>query len=64
MKKVEPITRPQWDAIVQAVLLLRDARDALASAGCPRAAKAVGKALKSAEGAERHALRRWARRDG
>jgi len=37
---------------------LREARDLLAQAGCPQATKAVRRAMKSVEGAQRHATRR------
>ena len=60
--KIKPITQEQCDAINQAVRFLRGARSALAYGGCPKAAKAVAGALKSAEGAQRHARHRWARR--
>lgn len=46
------------DRVESAVAGLRRARDLLVLAGCPAAARAVRKALKSAEGARRHALRR------
>ncbi|HRY01581.1 MAG TPA: hypothetical protein P5256_00530 [Beijerinckiaceae bacterium] len=37
---------------------LREARDLLMQAGCPQATKAVRRAMKSVEGAQRHAARR------
>jgi hypothetical protein len=43
-------------AITQARLALMAARDHLRAAGCKRAADYAARALKSAEGAERHAI--------
>lgn len=44
-------------AIRTAIARLKDARDGLRGAGCKNAADYVARALKSAEGAERHAQR-------
>lgn len=43
-------------AVQCAILRLREARDHLALAGAPKALAKVRRALKSAEGAERHAI--------
>lgn len=43
-------------AITQARVALMFARDRLRAAGCKKAADYVARALKSAEGAERHAI--------
>ena len=47
--------------VERAILLLRQARDALVRAKAPRAADKVRRALKSAEGAHRHAHGRCTR---
>jgi hypothetical protein len=49
-----------WREVVgvrRALLLLREARDLLTHAGARKASRAVSRAIKSAEGAERHAER-------
>ena len=56
--KVKPATQAQADALQRALRSLRDARYCLMFADCPQAADATRRALKSAEGAERHMLRR------
>lgn len=52
----EQLTEP-YKLVTEAIALLRDARDKLVKARAPMAAKAVRAALKSAEGAQRHASR-------
>jgi hypothetical protein len=55
MREAEPMTRLHLHQIDRAVTQLRDARDELRAAGACRAAAAVARAVKSAEGARRHA---------
>lgn len=43
--------------VARAIVALRKARDILVDAGAPRATEKVRRALKSAEGAYRHAMR-------
>lgn len=58
MNKLRDIYRSE--ACGEAFTLLRRARDLLVRAGAPRAADKVRRALKSADGAHRHAvLRRY-----
>lgn len=57
---LRPATANDVAEVRYAVSLLREARDLLVSADCPQAARKVRRALKSAEGAERHVLRRAA----
>lgn len=56
-RKLRRATFEQTGAIGEAVTLLAKARDLLVSGGAPRAAAKVRRALKSADGAHRHALR-------
>jgi hypothetical protein len=55
---MKPITRGQFEDIEQALGHLTLARGMLRGAGCPEAAKAVTRAIKSTEGAKRHGERR------
>lgn len=55
---LKPLSYAEARKVGQALQNLRDARDLLASIGAQRAADKVRGALKSAEGAERHAERR------
>lgn len=57
-RAVQPITAQQLTQIEAAVSRLREARGLLRDAGANRAADYVARALKSAEGAQRHAERR------
>lgn len=54
---VEPALKDVW-RVKRAIKLLRAARDELKDAQCPRATDKVRRALKSAEGAERHVRHR------
>ena len=60
MPKKQPMTVTDWGVRVnvtrRAVQELRTVRFQLADVGANQAAKAVARALKSVEGAERHAL--------
>lgn len=56
--KLRPATEDDVDTIDMAIGNLRVARDDLREAGAVRAALAVSRAIKSAEGALRHAERR------
>ncbi len=56
--KMKPITTDQRLAIDYAILHLAKARGALRSAGATKTAAYVSRAMKSAEGAARHADRR------
>lgn len=56
--KLKPATRAQVGAAQRAVWALENARDLLVEAECPKAAAAVRRALKSAQGALNHASRR------
>lgn len=56
-RKLRAITRDELNRIGVACRMLEDARDSLAGAGAKRAADYVRRALKSARGAERHAIR-------
>lgn len=58
MSKLKPISVRQHAALLDAIDDLRAARGRLRFAGATRAAAYVGRALKSAEGAARHAERR------
>lgn len=60
-RPIRPATKTTAYDVEMAVAALRDARDILKNAGAPRAAAAVRKALKSAEGAYRHACHRMYR---
>ena len=55
MRTIRPATDHDVATIAAATDKLREARDLLRHAGAPRAAKAVARAIKSAEGAHRHA---------
>jgi len=59
MPTIRPVKADDLTEIRAAIAKLREARDLLAHAGAKRAAEYVRRALKSAEGAERHALRAW-----
>lgn len=61
--KIKPATQEQATALRLALRSLRNARYCLMFAECPAATDAVRRALKSAEGAERHMLRRLQHRD-
>jgi hypothetical protein len=56
--KLKPATQGQADTLQRALHRLHDARIFLKIAGCPAALAAVRRAIKSAEGAERHMQRR------
>lgn len=60
-RKIKPATLVDVDSVDHAIVLLRDARRALVEAGATTAAKAVARALKSAEGAHRHTWHRYHR---
>jgi alkylated DNA nucleotide flippase Atl1 len=58
MRPIAPATADDAATIAAATDKLREARDLLRLAGAPRAAKAVARALKSADGAGRHVAHR------
>ncbi len=58
MPELKPMTYAEARKVVDAIAALRTARDLLAGSGSDRAADAVRRAIKSAEGAKRHADRR------
>ena len=62
-RKVKPATQDQSDRLSSALRMLRHARDLIASADCPETLAKVRAAITSAEGAERHMLRRLLPRD-
>lgn len=64
MRTIRPAGTSERQLIDVAVQRLRTARDALRAAGAPRAAAATRRALKSAEGAQRHVRHRLARAKG
>lgn len=55
---IRPITWEQRQALARAWEHLRAARDELRVADCPRTLDKVRRALKSADGAHRHAVHR------
>lgn len=59
--QLEPATDEQAASIERAILDLRRARDLLAYAKATKAAAAVRRAIKSADGARRHVTHRLAR---
>lgn len=56
-RKLRTTTPADLRDITAALVNLKCAREQLKRAGCKTAAEYVGRALKSAEGAERHAIR-------
>lgn len=60
MTAPRPHTADTDNALADALVLLRHAREAAKKADSPRAAAAIRRALKSTEGAQRHANRRRA----
>ena len=61
--KIKPATPKQAEKLQLAVDYLRHARNMLSDADCPQALDTARRALKSAEGAQRHMLRRLQHRD-
>ena len=61
MRPIRPASPRDVLAIAHAVTLLAEARSCLCRAGAPRAHAAAQRALKSAEGAQRHVCHRLAR---
>lgn len=57
-RKLRPATPRQHQRLKDALEYLREARKCVADAECPSTLKKVQSAIKSAEGAERHMLRR------
>ena len=55
--KLRTATAADLGKIQAAIKTLRTVRDELKSAGCRQSARYVARALKSVEGAERHAMR-------
>lgn len=55
--KLRTVTGSDVDSITTAIRTLRFARDRFRTAGARKAARAVARALKSADGALRHARR-------
>ena len=62
MRSLRPATRAQTDAASATIAALRQARDHARKADSPRTLERILKALKSAEGARRHAAHRFNRR--
>lgn len=58
MRKLRRMTTDQYAGVIVAVTMLREARDMLKRCACPQATNYVRRAIKSAEGARRHGLRR------
>lgn len=61
MRLIQPAREADAEAIASAIAALREARRLLGDAKARMAAKAVARALKSAEGAARHVRHRIAR---
>lgn len=61
MPKLRPAQKAHLQAAKDAVNALRDARTFARKANSPKALVAINKAIKSAEGAARHAANRHAR---
>lgn len=57
-RKLAPAKGMESICLVYAIDHLRRARHAMAGADCPKAMAAIRRALRSAEGAERHMRRR------
>lgn len=53
-------TTAQAKALTRALTLMRSAREELKRADCPRSLERLRRTIKSAEGAERHMVRRLA----
>jgi hypothetical protein len=53
-REIRPATHAQLDQVRTAIRKLREARNLLTQAHCPRATQYVRRALASAGGAERH----------
>lgn len=62
MRPITPATDADAAGVRAAIAKLREARDLLRVAAAPAAAKAVARALKSADGARRHVDHRIRRR--
>lgn len=60
-RKIKPATIEDRASVDLAVMLLKDARNSLRAAGALIAAAKVRRALKSAEGAQRHVRHRLLR---
>lgn len=58
MRNIAPYTPGTLDDVRAAIVHIKAAIQHLSKAGSPKAATAAGRALTSAEGAERHAQRR------
>lgn len=58
MRTLRPATPRQHGRLKDAIAYLREARKCVADADCPSTLKKLRSALKSAEGAERHMIRR------
>jgi hypothetical protein len=58
-RKLRPVTTEQMISLTVAIETLKLVRTKLKHAGCPKTLTKVHSALKSAEGAYRHAERRW-----
>lgn len=56
--KIRPITKEQRAALLSGIYFLKMARARFLTANCPSTLKKVRSAIKSAEGADRHAERR------
>lgn len=61
MRQIQPADEADAETIATAIAALREARRLLGDARARMAAKAVARALKSAEGAARHVRHRIAR---
>lgn len=60
-RPLTPAAKMDSECIVLGIEKLKDARSLFALAKCPRAVAAVSRAIKSAEGAQRHLVRRLKR---
>ncbi|RVT39195.1 hypothetical protein [Sphingobium algorifonticola] len=61
MRKIRPASEETRETVAQAIEHLRQARTLLRESGAPRAAEAARHALRSAQGAARHADHRFRR---
>ncbi|MEQ9135740.1 MAG: hypothetical protein RLO51_11065 [Thalassobaculum sp.] len=59
-RRLRPATPDQQSQLHAALTALQTARDKIRGADCPNTLKKIRRALKSAEGAERHMRRRVA----
>lgn len=60
MRRLRPATPEHQAQLLAALAALQTARDQIRGADCPNTLKKIRRALKSAEGAQRHMRRRLA----